>query len=118
MPWMSETTAMMDVTATMFPSTVRNDRSLFAQMALSARTTASRNSCMTSARPGRSLGWRARRTPDRHFHFDRRSIGQLTHRREWTDDHFVAFLETGEDLEILLAGDSGLDGHEHGFAVP
>ena len=42
-PWMSDTTAMMDVTATMFPSTVRNDRSLFAQTALSAMPTASRN---------------------------------------------------------------------------
>ena len=42
-PWMSETTAMIDVTATMFPRTVRNDRSLFVQMAFSAMPTASRN---------------------------------------------------------------------------
>ena len=33
-PWMSDTTAMIDVTATMLPSTVMNDRSLADQMAL------------------------------------------------------------------------------------
>jgi hypothetical protein len=33
MPWMSDTTVTIDVTATMLPSTVMNDRSLFAQMA-------------------------------------------------------------------------------------
>ena len=43
MPWTSDTTAMIEVTATMFPSTVRNDRSLFAQIAPSAMNAASRN---------------------------------------------------------------------------
>ncbi len=32
-PCTSDTTAMMEVTATMFPSTVRNDRSLYSQIA-------------------------------------------------------------------------------------
>ncbi len=36
MPWMSDTTVTMDETATMLPSTVMNDRSLFAQTARSA----------------------------------------------------------------------------------
>ena len=36
MPWISETTVTIDVTATMLPSTVMNDRSLLAQMACSA----------------------------------------------------------------------------------
>ena len=36
MPWMSVTTVTIDVTATMLPSTVMNDRSLLAQMACSA----------------------------------------------------------------------------------
>ena len=36
MPWISETTAMIDVTATMLPRTVRNERSLFAQIDWSA----------------------------------------------------------------------------------
>ena len=47
---MSETTAMIDVTATMFPSTVRNDRSLFDQMAASARPNDSSSWCMTRQR--------------------------------------------------------------------
>ena len=36
MPWISDTTVTIDVTATMLPSTVMNERSLFAQMACSA----------------------------------------------------------------------------------
>src|SRR4051794_25049891 len=35
-PWISDTTAMIDVTATMLPSTVMNDRSLADQIASSA----------------------------------------------------------------------------------
>jgi hypothetical protein len=42
-PWTSDTTAMIDVTATMLPSTVRSDRSLLAQIACSAMLAASRN---------------------------------------------------------------------------
>ena len=42
-PWMSATTAMIDVTATMLPSTVMNDRSFDAQIAASAMPAASRN---------------------------------------------------------------------------
>ncbi len=40
-PWTSDTTAMIDVTATMLPSTVSSDRSLFAQIACSAMLAAS-----------------------------------------------------------------------------
>ncbi len=42
MPWISDTTVTIDVTATMLPSTVMNDRSLLAQMACSAIATDSR----------------------------------------------------------------------------
>ena len=42
-PWISDTTAMIDVTATMLPSTVMNDRSLAAQIAASAMPAASRS---------------------------------------------------------------------------
>ena len=42
MPWISDTTVTIDVTATMLPSTVMNDRSLLAQMACSAMTMDSR----------------------------------------------------------------------------
>jgi hypothetical protein len=46
---------MMDVTATMFPRTVRNDLSLFVQIAFNAINAASKNwftiSCSRSATP-------------------------------------------------------------------
>ena len=42
-PWISDTTAMIDVTATMLPSTVSSDRSLFDQIALRAMPMASMN---------------------------------------------------------------------------
>ena len=42
MPWISDTTAMIDVTATMLPSTIMNERILFAQMDESAMPMASR----------------------------------------------------------------------------
>src|ERR1043165_3277613 len=46
-PWISDTTAMIDVTATMLPSTVINDRSLAAQIAASAILADSNSLCMT-----------------------------------------------------------------------
>jgi hypothetical protein len=42
---------MIDVTATMLPSTVINDRSLFVQIALSAMVTASRMRLRSLLRP-------------------------------------------------------------------
>ena len=39
MPWISVTTVTIEVTATTLPSTVMNERSLFAQMACSAMRT-------------------------------------------------------------------------------
>jgi len=42
MPWMSDTTAMIDITATMLPSTIMKERSLFVQIASSAMRMASR----------------------------------------------------------------------------
>ena len=50
MPWMRDTTAMIDVTATMFPSTVKKDRSLLAQIAFSAIPAASKNWFTASSR--------------------------------------------------------------------
>src|SRR5215510_15300631 len=42
-PWISDTTAMIDVTATMLPRTVMNDRSLEDQIASSAMSADSMN---------------------------------------------------------------------------
>src|SRR5436309_13846390 len=54
-PWMSDTTAMIDVTATMLPSTVMNDRSLDDQIASSAMSADSMNLFMA---PGPALLFR------------------------------------------------------------
>src|SRR4051794_19276799 len=98
---MSDTTAMIDVTATMFPSTVRKERSLFVQIALSAIPTASRNWFMGARKPNLLLDrWRP---GGRRFDLHRRVVGQLADRRERPDDHVVARLDPGQDLEVLVA---------------
>ena len=51
-PWMSDTTAMIDVTATILPSTLMNERSLLLQMARSAMKMPSR------IRPTVPTSWR------------------------------------------------------------
>src|SRR4029453_18136245 len=143
MPWMSVTTAMIDVTATMLPSTVMNERSLFAQMALSAIPTASKNLFMLAFRPGgfappdppspslagtlrpaplrrapaARLAWTARRPRRRLFDLDRRAVGELTNRAERPDDDAVALGQAAGDLEVLVARDAGLDRREHRFSV-
>src|SRR5437667_12481671 len=53
-PWISDTTAMIDVTATMLPSTVMNDRSFAAQIAASAIFADSRNLFIVIVGPGGS----------------------------------------------------------------
>src|SRR4051794_27854104 len=102
---MSDTTAMIDVTATMFPSTVRNERSLFVQIALSAIPTASRNWFMGARKPNLLLD--RCRPGGRRFDLHRRVVGQLADRRERPDDHAVAVLHAREYLKILVAGDAG-----------
>ena len=52
MPWMSVTTVTIEVTATMLPSTVMNERSLFAQIAWSAMTTESKICCTRAFEAG------------------------------------------------------------------
>jgi hypothetical protein len=63
-PCTSETTAMIEATATMLPSTVMNDRSLLAQIAFKAIEIASTNWVMASSgRRGRAAGrWGTRYT--------------------------------------------------------
>src|SRR4051812_41416485 len=118
MPWISDTTAMIDVTATMFPRTVRNDRSLFAQMALIARPTASQKSCMSDEAEGILLGRSSAGSARGRFDFHRAAIAQFPDRREWTDDDLIAFFESRQHLEILFTGNAGLHGNERGLLVP
>src|SRR6187455_2147554 len=94
MPWMSVTTVTIEVTATMLPSTVMNDRSLFAQMALSAIRTDSRICDMPLARAlAALLGCGGRRRDDGLaglLQADDLPVGQLAHRRERPGDHLIA----------------------------
>src|SRR5215510_16494197 len=55
-PWISDTTAMIDVTATMLPSTVMNDRSLEDQIASSAMSADSMNLFIVGSRESRRSG--------------------------------------------------------------
>src|SRR5512140_1900134 len=103
MPCTSDTTAMIDVTATMFPSTVRNDRSLFAQIAPSAMRAASRNWFTLRLGGCSALGG---------LDLDGGAIGELAHGAERPHDHAVAFLEPADDFEVLPTDDAGLDRHE------
>src|SRR6188768_2797927 len=105
MPRISDTTAMIDVTATMLPSTVMNDRSLPAQMAASARRMASMNFCMR--RPCRASG-----PVLRFLGLHGVPFLQVSHRIEGAGDHLVARLESVQHLEVLVAGDAGLDRDE------
>src|SRR6188472_2631111 len=100
MPWTSDTTAMIDVTATMLPRTVRNDRSLFDQMADRAMNAASRNWWISASsyqllrfRSGRSLGG---------LDLDGRTVAELANRCERSNDDLIAGLHTGEHLEVFL----------------
>src|SRR5947208_16222817 len=51
-PWIRDTTAMIEVPATMLPSTVMNDRSLADQIASSPITTDSKNLLMVARASG------------------------------------------------------------------
>src|SRR5687768_4806915 len=81
---------MIEVTATMFPSTVRNERSLFDQIAWSAR---------------------------RVFHLHLGPVAERADRAERPDHDRVAVLQPGEDLEVFFTSDAGLDHLEDGLAV-
>src|SRR5689334_18954152 len=83
-PCTRDTTAMIEVTATTFPSTVRNDRSLFDQIASSAMPAASRNWCIGLLRL-RRVG-----PDDGLLDLHRGAVLQLAHRAERPDDHLIA----------------------------
>ncbi len=120
MPWMSDTMVTIEVTATMLPSTVMNDRSLLAQMACSAIADGVEDLVHVSDRPcplsGSSASCRSATASLLPAHF--LAVGQLAHRGERPGDHVVARLEAVEHLEILLPGHADLDGREHRAALP
>src|SRR4051794_18998370 len=119
-PWMSDTTAMIDVTATMLPSTVMNERSFADQMASSAMSADSQRLRITAGGQERLDG------PSRLLllavvHLHEIAVGHAPHRVVGTGDHLIAELERRplvvEHLEVLVAGDPHLDRQELGVAV-
>src|SRR4051812_26044110 len=90
-PWMSDTTVTIDVTATMLPRTVISERSLLPQIVCSASRIDS-----------------ARCISARRVDLHRGAVGDLTYRVERAGDHLFTRIEAGEDLEVTLARDADL----------
>ena len=107
---MSDTTAMIDVTATMLPSTVISERSLAAQIALSAMPAASRYLFTMAYGVSRSLAFE-------RLHPHRIAVGHAAHVVVRTGDHLIAGLDARQHLEVAIAGDADLDRHELGASV-
>src|SRR5262249_24395780 len=112
---MSDTTAMIDVTATMLPSTVMNERSFAAQMAESAMPPDSRN--WPTLLPNFLI-----QSPDllRRLlvvHLDQIAVGHAPDRVVRTGHHLIARLQAVEDFEVFLSRDSHLDRNELRGAV-
>ncbi len=101
---------MIDVTATMLPSTVISERSFAAQMALSAMPAASRY-LFTASRLRAYSGWRLRR----RLHSYRIAIGHSAHVVVRAGDDLVSGLDSREHLEVPIARDADLHRHELGL---
>ena len=107
-PWISETTVTIDVTATMLPSTVMQRSELVRPDRLRASEMDSRI-CTCVACAIAYLGQDSTLTGE--------PSAQLAHRVERAGDHLVAGLQSEQHLEVALAGDADLDGLEHDAAV-
>src|SRR5581483_8026321 len=103
---MSDTTAMIDVTATMLPRTVMNDRSFADQIASNAIRADSQ-----------SLFIRLRGPRDRRLLLHGVAVRHAADGVVRSGDHLIAGLQPGEHLEVALAGDAELDGDELGAVV-
>src|SRR4029077_8564692 len=102
-PCISETTAMIDVTATMLPSTVIKDRSLADQIASRAISADSKILFIRGQEGLLLLSV---------VHLDQVAIAHSAHGIVRSGDHLVARLDAREHLEELVAGDAHLDRHE------
>src|SRR6476620_11907250 len=112
---MSDTTAMIDVTATMLPSTVMNDRSLEDQIASSAMSADSMNLFIAPGLEGRGPAYPALLLR-LVVHFHQIAVGHAANRVVRSGDHFVAAFQTAQHLEVLVARDPHLDGDEFRLA--
>src|SRR5262245_25738872 len=98
---------MIDVTATMLPSTVMNERSFAVHIASSAIAAESRNLFTSTC----SLLF------GRVVDLDEIPVAHAADRRVRSGDDLIAGLESVQDLEVLVAGDAHLDRHELRLAV-
>src|SRR5438552_148054 len=136
---MSETTAMIDVTATMLPRTVMKDRSLADQIASSAIMADSQYLFMACGNRG-EIAWQAfsyargappplararRRGPQAlpallllRVYLHEISVLHPSNGVVRSGDDLVARPKAGEHLEVLVARDAHLDRHELGTAAP
>src|SRR5687767_9499365 len=96
---------MIDDTATMLPSSVSNDRSLFAQIDPSASLTDSKIWNIASA----ALRWIG--------HLNEIPVKHIPYRIKRSGDHAIAFVQSTNNLEIPLAGNPDFHGHELRAAV-
>src|SRR5450759_755028 len=101
---------MIEVTATMLPSTVINDRSFAPQIASSAMIADSKNLFMAAVGRADGLFFYAGALIDLH----EIAVLHASHRVVRPGHDRLAGLQPREDLEILIAGDAHLDGHELG----
>src|SRR6185295_18890695 len=101
---------MIEVTATMLPSTVMNDRSLADQMASSAISDASKSLFISGS--GGALPALLH-----IIHLHQIAVGHAPHRVVRAGDHLVAALEAAQHLEVLVAGNAHLDREEFRAAV-
>src|SRR6267154_4217882 len=111
---MSDTTAMIDVTATMLPRTVMNERSFADQMASSAIFAESRNLFNPPYLSSMALGTHCLLLG---FHLHLIAVGHAAHGVVRAGDDLVAFLQPGQHLEVLVAGNADFDGHELGASA-
>src|SRR5581483_2526580 len=116
-PWMSDTTAMIDVTATMLPRTVMNDRSFALQIASSAMRADSQNWLFIAA-PARLRPLLQRLFRLLRVQLHRVAVRHAAHRVVGTGDHLVAGLEARRDLEVAFARHAELDRQELGAVLP
>src|SRR5258708_7582772 len=101
---------MIEVTATMLPSTVMNDRSLADQIASSAINADSKNLFIRRAEPAALLLLGV-------VDLDQIAVRHAAHGVVRTGNHLVAGLEPTHDLEVLVAGDAHFDRQEFGPVV-
>src|SRR5687768_7896688 len=99
---------MIDVTATILPSTVMSDRSFDDQMALSAIPAASRYLFNRGQTPCQKLSWGLTPVRRRWLNFDRVAVVHVPNVVVRARYHLISGFEAGQHFEVPIAGDTDL----------